>query len=71
MRSTSAWSCFVVGQVSFDGECLVIIEALDGFGVGLDQILGQFGIGGDGALLEQVDGGSEDIVVVGQIGQHS
>ena len=58
----------VVGDVAFDRERLVVVEALDGFGVGLDDELGQLGRGRHRLLAEQVDGGRVD-VAVGQIRQ--
>ena len=59
----------VVSEEGFHGERLVFIEALDAFGVGLDELFGQRGVGGDDALLHDVSGGGEDIVVVGEVGE--
>ena len=70
MRSTSASGLLVVSHVGLDRERLVVVEALDRFGVGLDQQLGELrDWPGSGSSCDQVAGGGVDIVVLGEVRQ--
>ena len=59
----------VIGDVGFHGEGPVVVEPLDGFGMGLNELLGQSGILGDRVFLKQIHGGGINVVVIRKIGQ--
>src|ERR1700744_5698845 len=50
-------------EVTGDGKCLVAVKTLDRLCMGLDQRLGETGVGRNRRLPEKIDRGSVDIVV--------
>ena len=60
----------VVCYVCLHCKSLVVVEALDGFRLRLDDGLRQLRIGYDRLSREQVDSGGIDVVVIAHIGDH-